>query len=210
MNESRLVPTKREQIDAAMKHLRAGDPIIKELIRRVGPFRMKLRRDRFQALVRAIVSQQISTAAAREVLRRLNELVAKEGLTSEVICRLDTESLRSVGLSRQKASYLRDLAEKTREGQLRLNRLGRLSDEQAIEEMTTVKGVGRWTAQMLLMFSLGRLDVLPHDDFGIRSAIRNLYELDELPDASTSQRIAEPWRPYATVACWYLWRSHEL
>ena len=171
---------------------------------------MKLRRDRFQSLVRAIISQQISTAAARGVLRRLQELVAEEGLTPEVLCRLDTESLRGAGLSRQKASYLRDLAEKTQDGRIRLNRLGRLTDEQAIEELTRVKGVGRWTAQMLLMFSLGRIDVFPHDDFGIRSAIRNLYDLAEFPDASTSHAIAEPWRPYASVACWYLWRSHEL
>ena len=203
------MPTRREQIEAALKHLRRCDPVVKALIRQVGPFQMKLRRDRFQSLVRAIVSQQISTAAAREVLRRLKELVADEGLTPDVLRKLDVESLRSVGLSRQKASYLRDLAEKSHDGQIRLNRLGRLTDEEAIEELTTVKGVGRWTAQMLLMFSLGRIDVFPHDDFGIRSAIRKLYDLKDLPDAATSHSIAEPWRPYASVACWYLWRSHE-
>ena len=183
---------------------------MKSLIRRVGPFRMKLRRDRFKTLVRSIISQQISTAAARGILGRLNELVAAEGLTPQTILRLDVDALRGVGVSRQKANYLLDLAEKTKNGQVRLNLLGRRGDEEAIEELVQIKGVGRWTAQMLLIFSLGRLDVLPCDDLGIRSAMRSLYDLEQLPSPTACSEVAEPWRPYASVACWYCWRSLDL
>lgn len=123
---------------------------------------------------------------------------------------LTEPQLRSVGLSRQKASYLLDLAQKTLNGTVRLDRMGRLRDEAVIEMLTQVKGIGRWTAEMFLIFSLGRLDVLPVDDLGVRAAIKDLYALDDLPDKQTCIEIAAPWRPYATIGSWYCWRSLDL
>ncbi len=204
------MPFTPSEIRSALSHLRSADPVMKKVIRRVGPFKLQLQRGRFQVLVRSIISQQISTSAAKTIRQRLIDLVAPEKITPQSISQLSDHQFRSVGLSKQKTSYLKDLAERSESGDLRLKQIGRLSDERVIEQLTQVKGIGRWTAQMFLMFCLGRPDVFPDDDLGIRSAIRNLYELSELPDKSTSQEIAEPWRPYATVASWYCWRSLEL
>lgn len=199
-----------QKINRALRHLRAGDPVMCALIRQVGPFRLKPERDRFGILVRSIISQQISTQAAQSIRRRLNELVAPQRPSAKNLIGLNRRRLRSAGLSPQKATYLRELCERVRDGHLRLNTIGRLSDDHVITELMQVKGIGRWTAQMFLIFSLGRLDVFPHDDLGIRSAIRHLYGLSELPDRHQSHQIAEPWRPYATVASWYCWRSIHL
>ena len=122
---------------------------------------------------------------------------------------MSVDELRSTGISPQKASYLHDLAARVQSGSLQLNRLSQHTDDRVIEQLVEVKGIGVWTAQMFLMFSLGRLDVFPHGDLGIRTAIRDLYGLDELPDQKTAEPIAEPWRPYATIASWYLWRSTD-
>jgi DNA-3-methyladenine glycosylase II len=161
-------------------------------------------------LVRSIVSQQISTSAARAIRRRLQELAGPEGLTAANLARFGADELRSVGLSPQKASYVADLAAKANDGTVDLRRIGRLSDDDVVETLTQVKGIGRWTAQMFLIFSLGRSDVFPHDDLGVRTAIRDRYGLPELPDRATSHAIAAPWRPYASVASWYCWRSLDL
>jgi DNA-3-methyladenine glycosylase II len=198
------------QIEKGLKHLRQADPVMRTLIRKAGPYRFQCRRDRFQSLVSSIISQQISGSAARSIRQRLFDYVAPEKLQPENLCRLSPDVLRSLGLSSQKASYLLDLANRVASGELRLDTLGRLADDQVIEQLVEVKGIGVWTAQMFLMFSLGRPDVFPHDDLGVRTAIRNLYGLEELPDKSTSHRIAEPWRPYASIASWYCWRSLEL
>ena len=199
-----------QQIEPALRHFRSSDPVLQEAIKKVGPFRLQLQGDRFQALVRSIISQQISTSAARTIRERLAERVAPEKISATVIIELTDRQLRSVGLSKQKTSYLKDLSQKTLDNQLRLNRIGRLSDEKVIEKLTQVKGIGRWTAQMFLMFCLGRPDVLPHDDLGIRSALRKLYKLKALPDKAETEQIASAWRPYATIACWYCWRSLDL
>jgi DNA-3-methyladenine glycosylase II len=200
----------QQQIDRALRHLRTSDPVMRDLIRRAGPFKLRLERDRFRMLVRSIISQQISTSAARSILARFEALVHPEQPSADNVARLTVADLRSAGVSPQKTGYLLDLAQKVGEEQVRLRHIGRLSDEAVIEELTRVKGIGRWTAQMFLIFALGRLDVFPHDDLGVRSAIRNLYQLQDLPDKATSHRIAEPWRPYASVASWYCWRSFEL
>jgi DNA-3-methyladenine glycosylase II len=138
------------------------------------------------------------------------ELVGPAGLTAVNLAQFNTDELRSVGLSARKASYVADLAAKVNNGTVRLRQIGRLSDEAVVESLTQVKGIGRWTAQMFLIFSLGRPDVFPHDDLGVRTAIRDQYGLDELPDKTTSHSIAAPWRPYASVASWYCWRSLDL
>jgi DNA-3-methyladenine glycosylase II len=198
------------QIQSARRHLRAADPVMKTIIDAVGPYTLRFERDRFAMLVRSIVSQQISTIAARAIRKRLMDLVGPDGLTAGNLARFDTDELRSVGLSAQKVSYLADLTAKVNDGAVNLRQIGRLSDEAVVDSLTQVKGIGRWTAQMFLIFSLGRPDVFPHDDLGVRTAIRDRYGLDDLPDKTTSHSIAAPWRPYASVASWYCWRSLDL
>jgi len=200
----------RQQIDDALNHLRARDPVMRALIRRVGPCQLRTERNRFGMLVRSILSQQISTKAARSIRLRVEAIIAPEEPSAENLIRIEDERLREAGVSPQKLRYLRDLCENVLDGRLKLRQIGRLSDEGVVETLVRVKGIGRWTAQMFLMFSLGRLDVFPHDDHGIRTALRNLYDLDELPGKAASLQIAEPWRPYATIACWYCWRSTDL
>ena len=197
------------EIETARRHLRKADGVMREIIDRVGPVKLRLERNRFAMLVRSIISQQISTAAARSIRRRLEELLAPGMITPADIVKLKAHQLRSVGLSGQKVSYIQDLAEKVHSGEVSLQQIGRLTDERIIEQLTQVRGIGHWTAQMFLMFSLGRPDVFPHGDLGIRSAIRNEYGLDELPDRQQSMEIAQPWHPHATIASWYLWRSLE-
>ncbi|HET9942087.1 MAG TPA: DNA-3-methyladenine glycosylase 2 family protein [Terriglobia bacterium] len=182
---------------------------MREVIRRAGPFGLKLKRDRFQALVYSILSQQISGKAAAAMRRKLEEVAGVEGLTPARISSLSPAEFRSAGLSKQKAAYIQDLAARVHGGTLALDRLARCSDDTVIESLIEVKGIGVWTAHMFLIFSLGRLDVLPHGDYGVRSAIKNLYDLEDLPDRETCHRIAEPWRPYASIASWYCWRSLE-
>jgi DNA-3-methyladenine glycosylase II len=198
------------QIQSARRHLRAADPVMKAMIDAVGPYTLRFERDRFAMLVRSIVSQQISTVAARAIRKRLMDLAGPDGLTAGNLARFNTDELRSVGLSSQKVSYVADLTAKVNDGAVNLRQIGRLSDEAVVDSLTQVKGIGRWTAQMFLIFSLGRPDVFPHDDLGVRTAIRDRYGLDDLPDKTTSHSIAAPWRPYASVASWYCWRSLDL
>ena len=199
-----------DSIAAALAHLQAADPVLYKVMAQVGPCRIRLESNRFRSLVRAIVSQQISTRAARSIYARVEALVAPEPISAAALARVELTALREAGLSGQKVSYVTDLAEKVLSGEVKLRALSRLTDDEVIEQLTQVKGIGRWTAQMFLIFSLGRMDVFAHDDFGIRGAIRNLYGLPELPDKATSLRIAEAWRPYTSVASWYCWRSHDL
>lgn len=199
-----------EQSRAALAHLRTADPVMRQLIDRAGPCELTLRRGRFQTLVRSIIAQQISTSAARSIRRRLLARLKPGNLTPARLTRETADTLRLVGLSKQKAAYILDLARKVQARQVRLDRVHRFSDEEIIEELVQVKGIGVWTAQMFLIFCLGRPDVFPHGDLGVRSALRNLYRLKDLPDRDTAHQIARPWRPFATVASWYCWRSLEL
>ena len=171
---------------------------------------MKLERNRFRMLVRSIISQQISTHAARSIRLRFEKLLAPRKVIARNVLTLPAERMRSAGLSPQKVSYLVDLVEKIESGQVRLRCVGRMSDADVIDELTQVKGIGRWTAQMFLIFCLGRLNVFPGDDLGIRTALRNLYDLLELPDKAAGEQIAAAWKPFATVASWYCWRSSDL
>lgn len=198
-----------DEIQRALRHLRTADPIMHALVARVGPFCLKLHRNRFGMLVRSILSQQISTKAARSIRERVEGLMGGGPPTAEKLLALSPDQLRSAGVSSQKAAYLLDLADKVQSRTVRLARIGRLSDEEVIAELIQVKGIGRWTAQMFLIFCLGRLDVFPHDDLGVRMALRDLYGLEELPDRAMSLRIAEPWRPYSSVASWYCWRARD-
>ena len=159
---------------AAARHFRKVDPVIHGIFKQVGPCTLKPQRDRFNMLVRSIISQQISTSAARSIRAKLEVLIAPEKVSPEVLSRLTFEQLRSAGLSSQKATYLHDLAAKVADGTVQLKTVGRKSDEEIIAELIQVKGIGRWTAQMFLIFSLGRPDVFPPDDLGIKVALRNL------------------------------------
>jgi DNA-3-methyladenine glycosylase II len=164
--------------------------------------------DHYGALVRAITGQQLSVLAARAIYGRLTARFDGRPPTPQEILLDDPEALRAAaGLSRAKVGYLRSLAEHALSGELELERLDELSDEDAVAELLAVKGIGLWTAQMFLMFHLNRPDVLPTGDLGIRRAIERAYGLEGLPDAETIERIAEPWRPQRTLACRYLWRS---
>jgi len=194
----------------ATAHLRRTDPVLAAIIRDVGPCR--LRTDEtggaFAALVESIVYQQITGKAAASIYGRVRTLIKRRHPRPQDILAATEEALRGAGLSRQKVAYLRDLAEKVRDG-LKLHVLGRLEDEAVIETLIEVKGIGRWTVEMFLIFRLGRLDVLPVHDYGIRKAMQRAYRLRKLPNPDRMRRLAQPWRPYRTVACWYLWRSLE-
>ncbi len=191
-------------------HFEKADPILFEVVRQVGPFQLTLQRNRFRMLVGSIISQQLSTVVARTIRNRLEAAVAPGTLTPERVGQFEKHQLRSLGLSNQKAEYILDLSSKVLDGSVQLSSLGRKDDEEVIQELTVIRGIGRWTAQMFLIFSLGRLDVFPHDDLGVRSALRNLYGLSELPDKHTSHQIAVQWKPYSSVGAWYCWRSLDL
>ena len=163
----------------------------------------------FQALTRSIVYQQLSGKAAGTILGRFNSLYASGSPTPEQVLETDDETLRSVGLSRQKIGYLRDLASKVVSGDLPLDEVQHMTDDDLIEHLVQVKGIGRWTAQMFLMFRLGRPDVLPELDLGIQNAIKRAYRLRKRPTPKQVRRVGAKWTPHSTVACWYLWRSLE-
>lgn len=194
----------------AVRHLGRVDPVMADLIRRVGPLQLKLRRGRFQTLVRSIIGQQISTSAARAINERIRRSVAPRWITPESLAQRTDADLRRLGVSPQKIRYLRDLSEAVTRRRIRLDRVARLDDDAVIEELVQVRGIGRWTAQMFLIFCLGRLDVFAPLDLGIRANIRREFALSEMPDLATCERLAEPWQPYRSVACLYLWRSGDL
>jgi DNA-3-methyladenine glycosylase II len=192
------------------RHVERADPVMARLIAELGPCRSRVRRQgtAFAYLARAILAQQISVAAARTIAGRLTARF-DGALSPEDVLSASESELRGLGLSRQKTSYLKDLARHTLDG-LPLARLGRLSDEEVIETLTVVKGIGRWTAEMYLMFRLGRPDVLPVDDLALRTAMKRAYRMRASPKPERMQRIAAPWRPHRTVACWYLWQSLDV
>jgi DNA-3-methyladenine glycosylase II len=163
--------------------------------------------DAYGALLRSIVGQQLSTKAARTIYGRMLELFDGHAPTPKQLLAADPEKIRAAGLSRPKISYLRDLAEHVEKGELELDRLDELPDEEVIEQLTAVKGIGEWSAHMFLMFHLGRPDILPVGDQGIRNAIKTQYRLRKIPDAKRMEKLAKPWRPYRTLACLYLWSS---
>jgi DNA-3-methyladenine glycosylase II len=192
--------------------LAASDPVMAQLIEEHGVLvKRDLKRERpgdaYGALLRSIVGQQLSTKAARTIYGRMLELFGGHAPTPKQLLAADPEAIRAAGLSRPKINYLRDLAEHVENGALELERLADLTDEEVIEQLTAVKGIGEWSAHMFLMFHLGRPDVLPVGDQGIRNAIRTQYRLRKIPDAKRMEKIARPWRPYRTLACLYLWSS---
>jgi DNA-3-methyladenine glycosylase II len=216
----------------ALNHLKKSDPVLRAIMARIGPCRMQFGPPEFHSLAEAIVYQQLNGKAAETIFKRFASL-AGEPLTPEGILDLSNEQMRGVGLSKQKSAYLKDLAAKTAAGLVDFSRLSKLSDEQVIEHLTQVKGIGVWTAQMFLIFTLKRQNVLPAGDLGVRMAIYKHYlEVEraktarnssagkkspvakktrkrklQLPTPQQMEKIAKCWEPYRSVACWYLWRS---
>ena len=193
----------------ARRLLMRRDPVLAETIRRIGACGMasRLLTDHLTTLVRAIVGQQLSSKAAATIFGRLRALFPDGQITVEGLQALDDPALRGVGLSSQKLAYLRDLCARITDGRLQLDELDQLSDEHVIERLIAVKGFGRWTAEMFLMFRLQRPDVLPVGDLGICTAVQRIYRLRQRPKPERLTKIGEAWRPYRSIACWYLWES---
>jgi DNA-3-methyladenine glycosylase II len=196
--------------DGACRHLIAADPVLHTLITRVGACTLAPRRRFFETLCDSIISQQLSVQVAAVIFTRFAALYSSGRPTPEGVRSTPLVRLQQVGLSRQKALYLKDLADGFLDGRLEPRRFTRRSNDEIIAALTAVHGIGRWTAEMFLIFSLNRLDVLPVDDFGIRRAVQRWYGIKALPSARTIRRIARPWNPYETIACWYLWKSLRL
>jgi DNA-3-methyladenine glycosylase II len=194
---------------SAVHHLKSADPVLAAIIASIGPYTPRYAPPTFENMARSIAYQQLHGKAAASIFGRL--MIACENcLTPESVLRLSVEQMRACGLSKQKLSYIRDLAEKTISGEVIFEQLLQMDDEDVIEHLTRVKGIGRWSAQMFLMFALRRPDVMPTVDLGINMAIKRAYRKRKLPKPAQILKIAEPWRPYRSVACWYLWRSVDV
>ena len=193
----------------AINHLRKCDPVLAAIIEKVGPCRMQYGPPEFHSLAEAIVYQQLNGKAAETIFSRFAAL-AGEPLTPQGILKLSDEQLRGVGLSKQKSAYVKDLAAKTAAGLLDFSELPDLPDEEVINRLTQVKGIGVWTAHMFLIFSLRRPDILPTGDYGVQAAMKKHYCKRKPPKPKDMEKIARVWAPYRSVACWYLWRSLDI
>lgn len=193
----------------AIEHLKKADPVMAAIIERVGPYKIQYREPVFQTLVRSIVYQQLNGKAASTIFNRLAAAAKADPITPESILKLRPQRMRALGLSQQKLTYIRGLAQLTRKGAVNFEQCSALEDQHVIEHLTQVKGVGVWTVQMFLIFALRRPNVLPTGDLGVRAAIQKAYGLAELPKPAEMERVAAAWYPYCSVASWYLWRSLE-
>lgn len=204
------MPTQVKPIrhDEAVAHLRKKDRVLRRVIDAAGPCTLKPARDRFWMLVCSILSQQLSTKSAETIRNRVD--AALSARTPEGFLKLSDAALRGCGVSPQKLGYLRDLCDCVIERRVNLKNISRKADEEIIAELIQIKGIGVWTSHMFLMFSLGRPDVFPVGDLGIKMAIKDLYEFAEMPTDDEAHAIAARWRPHATVASWYCWRSLDL
>jgi len=192
-----------------IRHLKRSDPILARIISRVGPVKFELDDDHYEAVVGSIIFQQLAGSAARAILNRFKQLYGGRIPSPREYLSTDVEKLRGSGLSPQKISYIKDLAERIENGTLDLKRLENLPDEEALNELDNVRGIGRWTAEMFLIFKLGRTDVLPVDDLGLRKAAQKAYRLRKLPTRDRFEQLAEKWHPYSSISTFYLWKSME-
>jgi DNA-3-methyladenine glycosylase II len=199
-----------DRLAEAAAHLSHTDPVMADVIARVGPCMLETNPNIFEALVDAIVSQQISVKAADAIMARVRAATIGGLITPEALLQHEHEALRAAGLSTPKARYVRDLTERVADGRLDLTQLVDLEDEEVIERLTAVKGIGRWTAEMMLIFSLGRLDVLPVDDLGFVEGVREAYGLEARPTRKEMLERGEGWHPYRSIATWYMWRIRRL
>jgi len=183
------------------------DPKLAKIIKHVGPYNVRISRNRYQSLVEAIVTQQLAGSAAKSIIKRFRNLYDSSFPKPVDVINTHTTKLRTTGLSRMKVSYIKELSIKIENKEVNLRTISKLNDDEVIDMLTKVKGIGRWTAEMFLIFSLGRQDVLPVGDLGLKKGIQLVYSLNELPDEKRIEKIAIKWRPYRTVATWYLWKS---
>ena len=199
-------------VEEASAHLRSADPVVGALIDRFGPYEPRWHTDAYSRLLTSILFQQLAGNAARAIQRRWLALYGDDGRfpTPEEILATSEDQFRTAGVSRQKAGYFRDLALHVVEGKLDFDRIHELSDEAVIEHLTAVKGIGEWTAHMFLMFHLGRPDVLPVGDLGVRNGMRVAYGLESAPTPGQAAEIGDRWRPYRSVGSWYMWRAVEI
>ncbi|MBA3727226.1 MAG: DNA-3-methyladenine glycosylase 2 family protein [Armatimonadetes bacterium] len=195
------------EFQKARRHLGGRDTVLKPLIRKVGPCTLVAAGDYFAILVRSIIAQQISTKAAKAIAERLQKALGRGGFRPNNILKADEATLRGAGLSANKQRSLLDLAEKCATNVVPLRHLPEMADEEVIDALIPVRGIGRWTAEMFLIFALGRRDVLPVDDYGLRTGVQRHYGLEELPKKAALTAIGEPWRPYRSIATWFIWRS---
>jgi DNA-3-methyladenine glycosylase II len=193
----------------AIAHLTQADPVLAAIIAQVGPLKPRYAPPTFENLVRSITYQQLNGKAAATIFQRLTDACGG-AITPQALEKLSDADLRRVGMSKQKSSYLRDLAHKTNTGEIDFARLPQLPDEEVIAQLTKVKGVGPWTAQMFLMFALRRPNVMPTADFGINMAIRKHYRMRKMPKPKRILQISKNWHPYCSFACYYLWRSVDV
>ncbi len=203
------MPKYEQLLDHAARHLSSYDPVLRPIIARAGLPTIRPHQNYYQELVESIIGQQVSVQAAASILKKFMALFNGTFPTAEQILHKDVNTLRTAGLSRNKAMYVQDLAKHVVDGRVRFDHLDTLTNDEVIAELTAVKGVGEWTAHMFLIFCMGRLDVLAHGDLGIKNGVRKLYDLSSQPTAADIQRIAEQnnWHPYESTACWYIWRS---
>ena len=194
----------------AKRHLARNDPVLAKIIRAYPRVSIERRGEPFYTLARSIVGQQISVKAAQSIWNRVAALAPAMQPAEIIALRARTRRLKAAGLSDRKVEYIVDLAKHFAEGTIHPHRWAEMGDEEVIGELVQVRGIGRWTAEMFLMFHLGRPDVLPVNDVGINRAIKNLYELEAMPKPEEVLRIGACWRPWASVACWYLWRSEDV
>jgi DNA-3-methyladenine glycosylase II len=193
----------------AILHLKKSDPVLRAIIERVGPYRIEYGEPTFHSLAESILYQQLNGKAAVVIFKRFTDATG-DPVTPEGILKLSDAQMRAIGLSKQKTAYLRDLAQKTKDGLLNFERLADMSNEEVIEHLTQVKGIGVWTAHMFLMFTLKRPDILPTGDYGIQAAMKKHYRKRKLPKPKDMEKIAKAWAPYRSVASWYLWRSLDI
>ena len=192
-----------------VRHLKKNDPVLARIMNKTGSVKFKLDDDHYEAIVGSIVFQQLAGTSARAILNRFKAMYGDRIPTPREYLSTEESRLRSSGLSPQKISYIKDLAERIESGRLDLRRLEELNDEDAIKELDDVRGIGRWTAEMFLLFKLGRTDVLPVDDLGLRKAAKKIYGLRQLPTRKRFEELAANWHPYSSIATMYLWKSTE-
>ena len=183
------------------------DPKLAKIIKQVGDYNVKITKNRYQSLVEAIIAQQLSGFAAESILKKFKKIYKSKFPKPIEVIKTPDSKLRSAGLSKMKISYIKDLSKKIEKNELNMRNISKKSDEYVIEQLTNVKGIGRWTAEMFLIFSLGRLDVLPVGDLGLKKGIQVMHSFEQLPTEKEIEELAEAWRPYRTVATWYLWKS---
>ncbi len=192
---------------AACRHLAARNPAMAQIIERVGRCTLSPGRDRFISLCEIIFTQQLSMAVATALFARFSKLFPNRRPTAPLVLQLGDDDFRKAGLSRQKTAYLKALAARWQSGQVPSRRFRRMTDDQIVETLLPIKGIGRWSCEMFLIFVLNRPDILPVDDLGIRKAVQSAYRLPKIPESSQVMELGEKWRPWRTIATWYLWRS---